>query len=138
MNDVSKLYSVTDSMGTFLMKVLREEITNLRTMWAVTPAQQQQEILDRMADHVDSAVKMGARKIIAAGIPSITATLQQITVKDGVKATLIFDKAEDALDALTHRVGSSVVLVLADPEAYAEGVDQLEADADQNSLPLGE
>src|SRR5882672_5524106 len=131
MTTVNKLYSVTDSLGTYLMKVLREEIVSMRTMWAVPP-QQQQEVLDRMADHVDQAVRLAVRKLLSAGQPSVTATLQQITVKDGVKATLIFDRADEALDALTHLVGSNLVLVLADPAKYTEGVESFEADADQN------
>jgi hypothetical protein len=130
---VEKLFTVTDSLGSYLVKVLIEEIKTQRTMWAVTPQQQQQEAIDRIADHVDLAVKNGVKRLLAAGLPSITAQLDQITIKDGVKATLTFGQEE--LHALADLVGSKIVLVLADPDTHAAGVHSYTADADQQ--PLG-
>jgi hypothetical protein len=138
MTEVSKLYAVTDSMGTFLMKVLREEIVTMRTLWAVTPKQHQDEILERIGEHVDNAVRLAVRKLLSGGQPSVTATLQKIVIKEAVQAILTFDRGDDALSDLTHLVGTNLVLVLADPGKYAEGVEAFEGDADQNPLPLGE
>lgn len=137
MTDLTKLYGITDNMGTFLLRVLRDELVN-QGAWQSLPEQQQQRALDRMGEQIGNATKMAARRIVATGQPSITATLQQITVKDGVKATLLFDRAEEALDALMHRVGSNLVLVLVDPNDYQRGVDEFIADADQPELPLEE
>jgi antitoxin component of RelBE/YafQ-DinJ toxin-antitoxin module len=136
MTDLTKLYGITDNMGTYLMRVLRDELVHMPDVWRSLPEEQQQRILDRMGTQISSATKLAARRIVSTGQPSITATLQQITVKDGVKATLLFDRAEEALDALMHRVGSNLVLVLVDPNDYQTGVDEFTADADQPELPL--
>jgi len=133
-----KLESLTGPMGSVIVKLIREQLMQQRTLWAVTPKQQQEEILDYCAEEVDKVVIACARKIVAAGCPSVTATLQQITVKDGVKATLLFDRADEALDALTHRVGQNLVLVLVDPADHASRIEDLQGDEDQNPLPLGQ
>jgi hypothetical protein len=132
---VTQLYTATDTVGTYLMKVLLEEIRNQRVMWAVMPAQQQQEVIDRMAKQVDGAVRIAAKKILGSELPSVIATLEQATVKDdGTKVTLVFPNEE--LHALTDAVGTKIVLVLADPEAHAAGVSSFKADADQQPLDI--
>jgi hypothetical protein len=136
--EISRYFQATDSLGKSLMRVLVSHLKALPGPWNKLAEKRQEELLEQMGDEVHQAVQHGARQLIGYGLPHVVATLQQITIKDGVKATVVFDRAEETLDVLSHQVGRQLVLVLADPQAFAEGVHDFEADADQNPLPLDE
>jgi hypothetical protein len=130
---------VESTLGTKIMKVLYEEVTALRTVWAVTPQQQQQMILDRMQQHIDVALHSGVRAIMAAGFPNLPAKLDTISAKDGVKVTLMIATGnQEALHNLIDAIGKEVTLVLADSKAHQVMVQEFKTQADQPGLPLGD
>lgn len=131
---MTNLNTATASLGETVMKVLLEEIKNQRVMWAVMPAQLQQEAIDRMAKQIDDAIKGGVKRILGAGLPCVVVKLEQVTIDDGVKGKITF--GTEQLHALTDVVGQDVVLVLSSPEQHTAGVHAFQADVDQPSLDL--
>lgn len=135
---ISKYFQATDSLGKSLMRVLLDHIRSLPEQWHKISERRQEELLESLGDSVHAAVQHGARALMAAGFPHVAATLDSVTIKDGVKATVIFDRSEADIDAISHQVKRQLVLVLVDPETYGQGVYDFEADADQPGLPLEE
>lgn len=136
--EISKFFQATDTFGKSLMRLVLSHVKALPDQWHKIPERQQQDLIDSIGDSVHAAVQHGCRQLMAAGFPHVVATLDSVTIKDGIKATVVFDRSEQELDALSHQVKRQLVLVLADPQAYGEGVNDFEADADQNRLPLEE
>lgn len=127
---------IEETVGKLLMGALYDEITNLRTMWAVTPQQQQQELLDRLRSQVGQAVHIAVKRIAVGGFVHIAAVVESLTIKDGAKAVCQLSRGSQALHELADRVGSQAVIVFADPNEFTEGMDQIKAMADQPELPL--
>lgn len=148
MNDAAKptppihsglaMAAVTESVGSVLMKAVFEEISQLRTVWVVTPQGMQQEILDRLRAKVDDAVKNAVRRIASGGFQSAPVQLESMTIKDEVKVSLTLAKGSEVVHAFADRVGSPAVVVFIDPDQYLAAAGAITAQADQGSLPLGE
>lgn len=79
---------VEETVGQLLMGALYDEITNLRTLWPVTPQQQQREVLDRLQRQVSEAVHIAVNRIAIGGFSHIAAQIESLTIKDGAKAVL--------------------------------------------------
>lgn len=130
------LAAIEESVGTHLLRALYEEITNLRTVWVVTPQQQQQEILDRLQDAVSHAVSIAVRRLATGGFENIVAQIDSLTIKDEAKAVLMLPRGTQELHTLADRVGSKAIIVFADAKEYTDGMHVISAQDDQPSLPL--
>lgn len=128
--------TLKDLIGQRLMKALFEEITNLRTPWAITPQQMQQETLDRLQEHVENAVSAAVSGIASAGFTFAPARIDSLAIKDEAKATILLSRGTEAMHLFADRVGSAVVVVFADPKDYTAQMDSIRSQADQNPLPL--
>ena len=102
--------------------------------WAITPQQMQQEVLDRLDAQVAGAVNRAVIAIATQQFVSVAASIESLTIKDGAKATISIARGTEALHAVADRVGSTVVLVFADPKEFTEGMHVIKADADQRDL----
>ena len=136
---INKYFQATDSMGKALMRALVDHIKLMPDQWHKLSEQKQQDLLDSMGDSVHSLVKETAQRFMAVGFPSVGVILQQITLKqDGIKGTILIERTDNGIDALSHQAGRQLVLVLTSPELYSAGVDEFEPDPDQPGLPLEE
>lgn len=134
--DNTILPTATQLIGERLLKALFEEITQLRTPWAITPQQMQAEVIDRLRSQVENAVRTAVSGIAAAGFTYAPVRLDSLTVKEGAKATLLLSRGTEAMHVFADQVGSSAIIVFADPKDYTENMDSIRAQADQNALPL--
>lgn len=128
--------TIKDLIGQRLVKALFEEITSLRMPWAITPQQQQQEVLDRLQEHVENAVSAAVSGIASAGFTYAPARIDSLAIKDEAKATILLARGTEAMHVFADRVGSAVVVVFADPKDYTAQMDGIRAQADQHQLPL--
>jgi hypothetical protein len=132
------LSDVAESVGTRLMRALFDEVTNIRMPWAVTPQQQQQDLLDRLRMQVDEAVRVAVGRIAMQGFQHISASIESLTIKDEAKAVLLLSRGSEELHTLADRVGSRAIIVFADHTEYTDGMNAIKSQADQPSLPLGD
>lgn len=133
------LTQVQASVGNALLKAWYEQLTQQRLMWAVTPQQEQQVILDRMRDQVDAIVALAVRRIASEGFLSCAIKVEQLTVKDdGAKAQFSLARGTEELHQVMDRVGASAVLVFISPEQFYATHDAVKAQLDQGELPLEE
>lgn len=87
---------------------------------------------------VESAVRAAARQaveiIAAGGLKTIKATIEQVTVKDGIKATLTMSKFDEHRHNLIDATGTTVLIVVADPEDFTGEREPVEITPDQPEL----
>lgn len=132
----TELPGVEETIGQLLMRALYDEISNLRTMWIVTPQQQQQEILDRLQAQVDHAVQVAVKRVATGGFQHVTAQIYSLAIRDEAKLVLLLPRGIEEIHACADRIGTKALIVFADPVEYTAGMDQFRAMADQPPLPL--
>jgi hypothetical protein len=131
--EVTILATAEQSAGTKLLQALLNEIRHLQSPWQNTPEALQTEVIFRLRAQVQDAVQDAVRSIARDGFESIVARIESMSIKeDGSKATIVLARGSDLAD----RVGSRVLIVFADAEAYTDGMQAIQAEADQPDLPL--
>lgn len=114
-----------------------DELKAAPDCWQKMCARQQDETIERISLRVGELIA-GAVQIIAAdGREVITAELEQITAKDGIKAVCTLAKHDPNRHALLDSVGKAVLIVVADAQQFMGG-DVPEPDPDQLSLPVAD
>jgi hypothetical protein len=121
--------TMTGDLRDILLGIVKEQ-----TVWKAYPESQQREIISRITMGAEAAVERAVAIIAADGRNPIAATLESITVKDGIKATLVCPKSEQSLIALGLRTGAVVQVVAADPNVYMGQRRDQHPDADQRAL----
>lgn len=132
------LKTAEESVGSVLLRALFEEISNLRTPWAITPKSQQDEVIDRLRAQVSEAVAGAVTRIATQGFAHIAVNIESLTVKDEAKAVLTLSRGVQEIHDLADRVGSRAVLVFADPQEYTDGMHAIQGEDDQPGLGLEE
>lgn len=67
----------------------------------------------------------------------VAGDLEQITIKDGVKAVVKFSAAAPNLHELYDASGKAVLVVVANPDEHTGGMDDVRGESDQRGLDLG-
>lgn len=130
--------SAANSLSADLLRVLVDEVRTLQEPWTKIPEGQQQQLINRLRDSVQKASSRAVKAIAAVDFVRFDAKLLQITIKDGVKATLAIGAGVEHLAILAEDVGANVLLVLAEPDRFQAGIDEIRADPDQQELAIGE
>src|SRR6185312_12283722 len=100
----------------FILDRLRHEQSK-RPWHERSEADQRQTVAD-VESAVSSMVQEAIEVIAAGGLKTIRATLEQVTVKDGIKATLNLSKFDENRHKLVDATGSTVMVVVADVEEF--------------------
>jgi len=139
MNDDAKtIMSMTaDTVGKDLLSALVTEIKLLPDVWAKTSQAKQDDVIDRLRRRVEDNVKMAVHLIASEGRVVVAGDLDQITIKDGVKAVVKFSSAAPNLQELYEASGKAVIVVVANPAQYTGGIDKVRGEADQRAMDLG-
>lgn len=86
--------------------------------WNMLSEEKQADKIEKVTKAVNLAVEKVVGIIAADGKTTIKATLEKITIKDGIKAELSFSQFDTQRHALIDAQGSAIHLVVADKEAY--------------------
>lgn len=119
-----------------LLGALVDEIRILQDPWQKTSEAKQAEVIDRLTRRVESVVKRAVHIIASDDRPTIRADLEQVTLKEGIKAVLTIRSDEPARHELYDATGQSVLVVIMNAEQYQGGKDQVKPDKDQPEIPL--
>lgn len=123
-----------ESAGTTLLKALLNEIAQLPKPWQQTPAREQEVIIDRLRNGVEVCVRAAVTRIAAGSFQRITAEVESVTFKDGVKAVVQLPKGDAGTHTLADKTGGQVLIVIANEAEYVEGMQDIEADEDQPDM----
>lgn len=135
---------VTDDTEEMAVGTLKGDIRD----WLLDRLKQQQKPWEQMseaeqADLIAQAemaagdmVRRAVRMIAAEGRKVIVAQLEQVTVKDGIKAVVTLSKHDACRHDLVDAQGKDVLIVVADAGDYMGAKGEAVPDADSPGLPL--
>ena len=89
-----------DSVGKDLLSALVTELRLLPDVWTKLSEKKQNDIIDRLRARVQSNIAMAVHTLASAGRTVVAGDLDQITIKDGVKAVIKFSAAAPSLHEL--------------------------------------
>ena len=115
-------------------ETLLDEMRALDKLWHQTPEAQQAVVISRLSDSVYNAMQKAVQVLSAKGHKAVICNLFSVTFKDGVRATITVGPGSDLRHDLADHATKDVVLVLADPGEFMEGLSDLKPDADQPRL----
>lgn len=126
-----------DTVGRDLLQALVQEIKLLPDVWPKLSKSKQDDVIDRLRDRVETKVKMAVHLIASEGRTVVAGDLDQITIKDGVKAVIKFSASAPSLHELYESSGKAVLVVVANPAQHTGGMDEVTGEADQRAMDLG-
>jgi hypothetical protein len=116
-----------------LQKMIIGEIKQQVVPWGALPEAEQQKVINRVAEHTEKAIREVVQIIAGKARPTVIASVESVTFKDGVKVALTFPRSQGDRHAIADAQGSDVLLVLPDYES-ALGGDAPKAEKDQPEL----
>lgn len=125
------------TLGKTLLTALVDEIRALPDVWQKLNADRQAETLDRLTANIEHQVGRAIRILATRDAPTVNATLESVTIKDGAKLTLKVGAIGEAMHQLIDAQGAQVMVTLIDPETYTKSASEVQPDADEPELPLG-
>lgn len=128
--------AVADRFAAQLLRLSIDALANQRTLWPVTPQQQQEEIIDRLRNGFTDVITHQVGQIAAAGFANAQVTLKTLTAQGETIKAVVTIADNKTLHNLVDAIGRKVMLVLVDGEVYAAGMEGFEAQKDQPELPL--
>lgn len=126
-----------DTLGKDLLSALVTEIKLLPDPWQKLSKAKQDDIIDRLRARVESNVKMAVHLLAAEGRVTIAGDLDQITIKDGVKAVVKFGTGAANLHELYDVAGKAILLVVANAADHTGGMNEITGESDQRAMDLG-
>lgn len=123
-----------DTMLGDLMACLIDEFKQAPDVWQKMPEHQQQDVIYRVQQRVQENIRAAVEIIASANRPTIVATVESVTVKEGIKAVVTLPKSDAQRHNLFDAAGQTVLLIVAGAGEFYGGADQVKADPDQAPL----
>lgn len=137
MKDQTLKEMTIDSVGVSLMQLFIQHAQDLKKPWQQMSKHQQDSTIDAIRCGVQDAVKQAVELIAAKKRMHVIGTLEQITIKEGVRASIRVGKNAPGLAEIFERQGEAVALVVAHPGEELKGIFEIEGENDQRGLALG-
>ena len=117
-----------------LTSAILDELKAMPEVWQKLSEAKQAEVIERASARVVHNVTQAIHILASQDRPTIRASLEQITVKNGVKAVLALSKKDPAFHDLADATGEEILVVLPHIEEYAGQDPGVKADPDQRGL----
>lgn len=124
----------SETMLGSLKELVKQEIATLQKPWQAMTEDEQADALHRIEMSLRQAVTKATKFLASNDRAHAMATLDQLVLKDGIKAVLKLPKDTGSTQFLADAVGKSVLLVFIDPEAHMGGGDDVKAEPNQRAL----
>ncbi len=124
----------SETMVGDLMQLVIDELKAAPDIWPKLGERWQRDVIVRTRQRVEDAVRQCVHIIASDHRPTIVATVESVTVKDGIKAVLTLPKSDTQRHELFDSAGRSCLIVVGGAEDYAGGADQVKVDPDQPPL----
>lgn len=126
-----------NTIGADLLQALLTEIKLLPDVWQKLSQKKQDDVIDRLRNRVAHNVATAVHMIASDGRTVVTGDLDQITIKDGVKAVVKFSQAAPNLHELYEASGKAVLVVVANPADHMGDMESVKGESDQRVMDLG-
>jgi hypothetical protein len=124
--------TLTGDLRDFILDRLRHEQS--KRPWHERGEADQRDTVHQVESAVRSAVRQAVEIIAAGGLKTIKASIEQVTVKDGIKAVLTMSKFDEHRHNLIDATGQTVLIVVADPEDFSGERAPVEIKPDQSEM----
>lgn len=115
---------------------LLDRVKHARKPWDKMSEEEQAGEIACATGAAETLVRKAVRIIAQAGRKTITGNLEQVTVKDGIKAVVTVSKHDECRHELVDSCGSSVLIVVADTEEFDAHRDPVGPDPDQQEIDV--
>lgn len=136
-NEKTTLAMTAKTIGADLLQALVQEVKLLPDVWPKLSQAKQDDVIERLRKRVIHNVQMATHLIASDGRVTVVAEMEQITVKDGIKAVLTMSKNDPNRHSLIDCQGKTVLIALADAEAHMGEVAAVRGEEDQRAMDLG-
>lgn len=126
-----------NTIGKDILQALVQEMKLLPDVWQKLSQAKQDDVIDRLRARVEHNVRMAVHMLAAQGRTVVHGDLDQITIKDGVKAQIKFTSNAENLNELYGASGKAVLVVVAGEEEFTGGMDEVAGEPDQRAMDLG-
>lgn len=130
------LNMTAQTIGKDILAAVVQEMKLMPDVWQKLSEGKQHDVIERLASRVDHNVKMAVYLIASDGRIVVAGDLEQITIKDGVKAVVKFGSNAPNLHHLYESSSKSVLVVVANPSDHTVGMDEVQPDPDQPSFDM--
>ncbi|MDQ3039840.1 MAG: hypothetical protein M3Q51_04475 [Pseudomonadota bacterium] len=128
---------IAETMLGELVSTCMDEIRHAPDIWQKLGEQTQDDVIKRVTSRCGDAIRQAVYLIAAEGRDVITADLEQITAKDGIKAVCVLSKNDPNRHQLLDAVGKPVLIVVASSQEFMGG--EIPApEPDQQGLPIAD
>ncbi len=122
--------TLTGDVRDFLLDRLR----NFKKPWVAMTEDEQYSEINSAKEAADNLVRQTVRIIASEGRRCMTGDLEQITVKDGLKAVIKLSKFDPYRHELVDAQGQAVLIVVADSEPFSGERESALPEPDQSDL----
>ena len=137
-DDVKALLLMTsETVGKDLLQALVQEVKLLPDVWVKISKKKQDDVIDRLRNRIETNVKMAVHLIASEGRTVVAGDLDQITIKDGVKAVVKFGTGAANLHDLYDSTNKAVLVVVANPAQHTGGMDEIAGESAQRAMDVG-
>jgi hypothetical protein len=126
-----------ETVGRQLLNLFVSHMRMLPDVWPKMNQTQQDETLDAVREGVKSAIEKAVHLIAADNRLVVAGTLDSISIKNGVRCNVNVNKASENILGLYSAQGQDVLLVVANPTYFTQGIHQVVGEADQRAIELG-
>lgn len=130
----SAIKMTIDSIGRDMLSAMVDELRNQQDVWQKLSEQQQADTIDRLTKRVKSNVQTAVHLIASNGNNTVVADLEQVAIKDGVKAVFKVDMGNPAIEDIFNGVGKPFLLAVSRAAELTGGMDAVKPDPDQPNL----
>ena len=127
----------SEDMCKSLLESLILLIRTQKKPWDKLTKIEQDEVIDALRKSVRTATDSAVRLIASNSSTTVVGDLEQVTIKDGVKAQVVVSKNAENLAELFDAVGKEVLIVCASNAVYDKGLNDVEGEADKRSFDFG-
>ncbi|HRI77385.1 MAG TPA: hypothetical protein PLX33_10410 [Alphaproteobacteria bacterium] len=127
-----------ETMTGDLRDVVLDIVRTLPKPWQQLTENEQRSLADDINARCERAVSRCVRTIAADGRKVIAGTLEQVTIKDGIKAVVKMNKHDEQRHSVFDSQGLAVLMVVSDAAEYTGERAPPDIQADQSHLALGD
>lgn len=124
--------TLTGDLRDFILDRLKHEQS--KAPWHQRSENDQRDAVHQVEQAVRAAVTRAVEIMAGHGRRTIKATLDQVVIKDGYKATVTMSKFDPNRHHLSDAQGKSVLIVVADPDEFTGERAEVEITPDQATL----
>lgn len=120
-----------------LVNLVIDEMKAAPDVWQKLSERQQDDVIYRARCRCEDAIRQAVHFIYSEGRTVITADLEQLTAKDGIKAVLTLNRHDENRHQLLDSVGKPVLIVVTDASDFTGG-EIPKPDPQQPELPIAD